>query len=115
MDINELIIRLQKRRFNPENEKILQGQIEKSLADAGVLFEREVVLDKGSRIDFMVGDIGIEVKIKGQKREIYKQCERYCGFESIKKLILLTSKSMGIDEEILGKPVYFININRAWL
>lgn len=106
---------LSKKRFNTEDEKILQGQIEKALLDAGISFQREFNLDEKSCIDFMVGNIGIEVKIKGQKRAIYKQCERYCTFDALSSLLLLTSKSMGIDEEINGKPIHYININRGWL
>ena len=107
---------LSKVRFSLENEKETQMQIEQTLGKNNVANKREFELDENSVIDFMIpGGIGIEVKIKGQKKAIYKQCERYCSFESITSLILVTSRSLGMLREINNKPVYVINISRAWL
>lgn len=111
----EILKLLKNKCFNTEDEKVLQGQIEKVFQENNVLFDREFYLDDKNHIDFKLGTIGIEVKIKGGKRNIYKQCERYCNFESLTELILVTSKSMGMVKEINGKPIHFLNINMAWL
>lgn len=78
--------------------------------------KREYHLDNENIIDFLLFDsIGVEVKIKGQKRAIYKQCERYCKFEKLKQLILVTNVSIGFPKEINGKDCYILNLSKAWL
>ncbi len=80
----------------------------------GIAYEREVVLSDDSRIDFLIGNLGIEVKIKGSKKAIYYQCERYCKFDRISELVLLTNVPMVFDSHILGKPFHIIQMGKAW-
>lgn len=72
-------------------------------------------LDDKNIIDFFIKGVGIEVKIKGSRQEIYRQCVRYCGFEEIQCLVLVTNRAMGFPKEINGKPTYVINLGLAWL
>lgn len=115
--INQLFSILGKQRFSLENEKETQREMAQLLNMHGIAHTREFALDKKSVIDFMLPEhgIGIEVKIKGGKKAIYRQCERYCQFDEIKSIILVTSKSMGMLQEINNKPVYLINISKSWL
>jgi hypothetical protein len=117
-EVKDVVEVLRRKRFNLHDEKILQSEMEAEFVsawgDADV--EREFVLDHKNTIDFLIsGDLGVEVKIGGQKRAIYKQCERYCGFEKIKVLLLVTNRSMGFPEQINGKDCYVLNLGRAWL
>lgn len=74
----------------------------------GVWFHREFVLDRANRIDFLfAGGIGMEVKLKGSAMNIFRQCRRYCEFDQIKQLILVSNKAMGFPGEINGKPCHF--------
>jgi hypothetical protein len=102
-------------RFPLQNEKETQARIEKVFIDNKVKYEREFRLDDKNIPDFFIDGIAIEIKIKGQARKIYKQCERYCGFEQVKELILITGRSMGFPEEINGKSCYVIKLGKAWL
>ena len=109
---------LSKHRFVFSNEKAMQLEISDLLSSGEVVFEREHYLDeaKKSIIDFMVaGGIGIEVKLKCNKRAIYKQLLRYSEFEQIQQLVLVTGTNTGLPKELNGKPVYILNISRAWL
>lgn len=103
------------RQFSLVNEKRLQGQIEDELTALGVPFERELDLGGGDVIDFMFGDVGMEVKIKGRRRTIYEQCVRYCKHDRVRELVLATNASMGMPAIVEGKPVSVIYIGRAWL
>lgn len=102
-------------RFDTSCEATLQGQIEKVFQDCGAQYQREVRLSSRDRIDFLIGEIGIEVKIKGQAKEIFRQCQRYCGYDQIKAIILVTGRSMGFPETIDGKPCYYHNLGQSWL
>lgn len=113
---SSIITKLKNTRFSLASEKDVQWQIKQVLdAMPGIDYTREYALDKNSIIDFLIGTSGIEVKIKGGKKAIYKQLERYAQFDVITELYLITSKSMGMLREINGKPVYVINISKAWL
>jgi len=111
----EIIKIISPARLSVHDEKETQKQVEKLFADNKINYEREFKLDKKNIPDFFIEGIAIELKIKGHARKIYKQCERYCDFEQVKELILITNRSMGFPEDINGKPCYVINIGRAWL
>lgn len=113
--INTILKTLYSHRFPLVVEKETQAAIEVKFAENGVPYSREHRLDEKNIPDFFVDGIAIEVKIKGNAKQIYKQCERYCKFDEVKKLILVTNRSMGFPKEIHGKDCYFINLGKAWL
>lgn len=113
--LSEVMQLLRKHRFDLSTEKIVQQEMATLFKSKNIPFEREVRLAKGDIIDFIVGGIGIEIKIKGVKSAIYKQCVRYCEYEKIKILILATSQSLGFPPEINCKSCYVINFSKAWL
>ena len=114
--INDVVKILSSCRLPLNSEKELQDEIEKEFIKNRVIYDREYRLDNKNIIDFIVNkDIGIEVKIKASAKSIYRQCERYCGFNTINKLIVITNRSLGFPEEINKKACYIINIGQNWL
>lgn len=113
--MEEIVKILSSNRFPLEKEKETQEVIEKKFLENGIKYSREHRLDDNNIPDFFINGVAIEVKIKGNAKSIYKQCERYCQFDDVKKLILVTNRSMGFPTEINGKPCYFINLGKAWL
>jgi hypothetical protein len=109
--LTEVFRQLQNVKFSLHSEKVLQGELSARL----VKFMPEYHLNERNIIDFYCDGIGIEVKIKGSKRRIYEQIRRYCEFEQVEKLIVLTSKSIGLPEKINNRPVFVINLAKAWL
>lgn len=114
-DIKTIMKLIKSRRFSLSDEKKLQAEIEEVFESAGIIHKREFRLDAGSIIDFMVDTTGIEIKIKGSKLSIFRQIERYAQFNQIERLILVTNVPMGMPELVKGKPVYIVNLSRAWL
>ena len=114
---------LRGQRFNLTNEKVLQKQIETLFQKEGLTFTREHRLDEEGKniIDFLVqteyflSGVGIEVKIKGSKMNIYKQCERYCHCPDIDYLILVTNKAVRLPLNINKKQCYVFNLSKAFL
>lgn len=113
--INQVHQILSRHRFDVSTETVLQEQIAAAFTAAGIEFQREKVLSAQDRIDFMVGTLGIEVKIKGSPSAIYRQCNRYCALPEISELLLVTGRAMGLPGEIEGKPCYLLNLGRSWL
>lgn len=102
-------------RFSSPDEKTVQSQLERHLTQAGFVFEREYRLDAKNIPDFFIDGIAIELKLKGSAKAIYKQVERYSLFSKINALILVTNRSMGFPKEVNGKPIYVVNLGKAWL
>lgn len=100
-------------RFNSEAE--LQDGIAIALDSAGLEHAREVVLTRRDRIDFMVGDVGVEVKIKGGITDLTSQLSRYAGLPQIAALVVVVGKNTlgNLPAEINGKPVHVVRIARA--
>ena len=106
---------LGRHRFRLDNEKLLQSQVCDVLIHAGYSVQREHKLGPADVIDALIGDVGIEMKIKGQRRTIYRQCVRYCEHDQVGSLILMTAAAMGMPATLNGKPVHVVSLGRAWL
>jgi len=111
-DAKEIATLLRHHRFNACGEDDLQRGIEKMLTDAGIAFEREFHLDAHSRIDFLVGDIGIEVKVDGSLNDVMRQVQRYLGFEHIGSLVVVTTRSRhrALPLEMRGKQIHVVTL-----
>lgn len=115
MNSSYLINILSSEKIPVQNEKETQLAIEKILLEKFVPYSKEYKLDEKNIPDFFIQGIAIEVKIKGNARKIYKQCERYCQFDEVSELLLITNRSMGFPKEINGISCYVLNISKAWL
>lgn len=112
--MKEIIKILSGKKFSLQYEKELQSEIYQALSEATHTL-REYPLDSKNIIDFYCDGIGIEVKIKGNRKTIYKQCLRYCAFDDIKALILVTNRAMGFPTSINSKPCAVVNLGISWL
>lgn len=85
-------------------ETELQNEVERRLK--GLDYKREHRLDRYCRIDFLVGNIGIECKHAKQNRyQIQKQVNRYLSF--VDELILVTYTPVALSKT--RKRVYIVN------
>lgn len=114
---------LTRHRLTLSDEKKLQEEIAVVLSDDGMLFRREHRLAPGDIVDFFVlyqtevafEGCAIEVKIKGNRRDIFRQCERYCRHDDVCELVLATNVPMGLPADIMGVPVALAALGRGWL
>lgn len=101
-----------------QEESAAQRQIEEYLTGSGAEFEREYRLDDGI-IDFYFprSKIGLEVKAlkSWNKKEVYRQCERYLQSDDLSGLVLATGRAQGMPAEVLGKPVVVYQLSRGSL
>lgn len=106
---------LRRTRVRVGSEALLQEDIAAALTRAELTFDREARLGPAERIDFLVGGVGIEAKVKCPKRSIFRQLERYAAHAQVSSLILVTNTAMGLPSEIAGKPLFFVSTGRASL
>lgn len=115
--------------FHFSNEEELQAAIAEVLTLHGIPFEKEVELyevtlteawkDRGrsmetphiGRIDFMVGSVGIEVKVGFSWADVVTQLHRYAQAPAITDLILVTTRMQHVmPPKINDKPLTVINL-----
>lgn len=115
---HELIKTLTSQRFvNLDNEKRLQEEIEFFLNMKRFDFKREHRVGVADIFDFFFPAAGIvlEIKLKGGKKDIYRQLERYSGLDCCQTIVLFTNVTMAFHEMLNNKPVYIIKPSRQWL
>ena len=90
-----------------------EPEIHKSLVwlftKCNLAFTHEAIIGK-DKFDFLIGGTVIEVKTSGAVADIIRQLHRYAQRESVKELVLFSSKNSHrqIPGEINGKPVHII-------
>jgi hypothetical protein len=117
-----IIEKLSRYRTRFSSEKEMQLDVSNLLPiileslDIKLPISREHRLDSKNVIDFMSGGIGIECKIKQSSMAVYRQLERYSDFDSIKELVLITSKVHCLPPVTKnGKRILVLNTAKAWL
>jgi hypothetical protein len=108
---------LYRERFRYVNEIELQDSIETLLTGWGLPFAREFILSPKDRIDFLVGTLGLEVKIGSSLAAVQRQLWRYAADPRITALILITSKSAHkrMPASISEKPIYVVHLINSFL
>lgn len=113
-DMRAIIDALKGKRLPLTDEKECQRAILQVLSDLFIPVRREVKIS-GGVIDFLVGSVGVEVKLKGAAALIRRQIVRYCADQNIEGVVLLTAKPVDLAPLLRGKPVHEFDISRAWL
>jgi hypothetical protein len=103
-------------KIDLSSEKRAQADVERVLTAAGVEFLREEPLSATDIVDFLVGGIALELKLRGaRKKEVYKQLCRYARNPRVETILLASNMSMGLPSQIEGKDAYFVKLGEAWL
>jgi hypothetical protein len=99
-------------RYEFATEAELQDQISGVLARAGVQAEREVRLDKLSRLDFLAGSIAIEVKIGSSRPQLLSQIHRYAQDTRISAIIVVSRKArhLSMPAFLNGKEIHVASL-----
>ena len=96
-------------------ENDIHQLVAEKLGEAGLVYQHEAKLAPGCRIDYLVGNVGIEIK-KGKPNaaDVLKQLMRYAACEDIAAIVLLTQRTVNAPKTVLGKPVHVIVLNQLW-
>jgi len=97
-------------------EKNVVESIIDILDENGIDFRREVKIGERCRVDFLVGDIAIEVK-KGKPNsgKVVEQLLRYSKSDDVGTIILVSERGLFSNiREANGKPVRYITLSKNW-
>jgi len=96
-------------------EMDIHTMVQKRLTEAGVPFVHEARIGPGCRIDYMAGNVGIEIKKgKPDARALLRQLTRYASCEALDSIVVLSQRSVSLPQAVLGKPVRLIVLNQLW-
>jgi len=106
----DILSAIRRWRYRPAGEAELQEAIGQALAAACIAFEREVPLSAADRIDFLVGSIGLELKVDGGPAAVMRQLQRYALSERISELVLVTTRSQmaRVPSSLAGKGIHVV-------
>lgn len=105
---HDLVLLLERAVRGVGTENQVQRAIALVLTNHDVDYKREVRLDSASRIDFMIGTVGLEVKIGGGLSPLIRQLARYAEFATVSELVLVTTRASlaRVPTELNGKRVH---------
>lgn len=108
----EVCAAIRAHRYVWQNEDQLQEGLAGALTASGWTVEREVRLSEVSRIDLLIGRVGIEVKIAGTVEAVARQLQRYAASDLFDALVLVTSRARhrAVPAVLGGKPVTVIMV-----
>lgn len=112
-DVGALMRALRNHQFNFNDEAELQRGIALALETEGIAFLPEHWLSSRDRIDFLVGVLGVEVKIKGVPNAVIRQVHRYAQIVAIEAVVVITGSmkvAAALPDEMNGKPIYVHSI-----
>ncbi len=99
-----------------QDEYDLHGLAADALQRAEIDFHHEAPLAPRCRIDFLCGDVGIEIK-RGRPdvNAVSRQLRRYADSGKLRAIILLSEKTApGLPGFVAGIPVYPVSLQKLW-
>ena len=115
-DPERLICLIGSVRLDLSTEGAVQRGLGRLLDEERIPYKAEVILAPSDRIDFLVGRVGVEVKIGHPRRAILRQLERYARSDRVDTLLLVSSAPFpSAGFEVGGKPVHVVNLSTGWL
>lgn len=111
MSIERIWDALSGKRYRYHNEVALHEGLAAALDEAGIDYQREVHVT-GGRIDFVVDDVGIEVKVNGSPDALRRQIVRYAADDRFTTFLVVTTKPVHrvIARPVDDKPVHVLTI-----
>ena len=97
------------------SEEELHAQIARAFADAGLDARHEARVGERCRIDFLVGDVGVEIKkSRPAPAALRKQLARYAACKAVGELVVVAPRAVDMPRTIGGKRVSMLGLERLW-
>jgi len=108
MTSEELCLLIERNVRGIGEEAYVQIALQRLFTKQKIAHERERWLSKKDRIDFLIGTVGVEVKVRGGLAAVISQLERYAASDLVSSLVLVSTKSTlcRVPTVLNGKPVH---------
>ncbi len=106
-ELADVLDALRATRFLWASEDDLQRGLLEVFEQSGLPVAREFNLGREGRIDFLVGTVGVEVKVAGTWQNVRRQIAGYLQHATLSAMVVVTSKARHdrLPAELVGKPV----------
>lgn len=96
-------------------EADLHALVAQKLAECGLPHTHEAWLGQGCRIDFLVGDVGVEIKNgKPSAKALRAQLTRYAQCPTLAALVVVSWRGVALPPLLAGKPVHALSLSALW-
>lgn len=96
-------------------EEELHAQAAAALRAAGIEAVHEARLGPRCRIDFMAGDVGIEIKKQRPVRaRLLEQIARYAACSAVSQIVVIAPRGVDLPAAVGGKRVTMLSLERLW-
>ena len=101
---------LANQQYDITEERLIQDKVEMVLEENEIPYTREARLTDSDRIDFLIGSLGVEIKLKTPLTQVTRQLHRYAQSDLVTKLLLVTTspKLQGVPIKFNGKPIHVL-------
>ena len=97
------------------SEEELHVMAADAFALAGISAQHEARLAPRCRIDFLCGNVGVEIKKSRPERgKLMAQLMRYAGCEQVEALVVVAPRGVNLPKTIGGKPAAMLALERLW-
>ena len=97
------------------SEEELHALAAQAFAAAGIDAQHEARLGPRCRIDFLCGNVGVEIKKSRPERgKLIAQLTRYAGCEQVAALVVVAPRGVNLPKTIGGKPAAMLALERLW-
>lgn len=96
-------------------EEELHAQAAAAFALAGIEAQHEARLGPRCRIDFLCGEIGVEIKkSRPERAKLIAQLTRYAQCPQVAALAVIAPRGVNLPKAIGGKKVVMLALERLW-
>lgn len=97
------------------SEYDLHALVNDALMAAGLSFRHEAPIAPRRRIDFLCGQIGVEIK-KGRPAlsALLRQLTAYAESGALSALVLVAERPPRLPSSLHGKPLAAVSLSRLW-
>lgn len=107
---------IEQRRINISTEQSAHDSVQAALEADGLDVHREVRMGLRDRVDLMVKDVAIEVKVKASsRRSVLRQLERYAEHDAVAAIVLVTGMAWPAMEKVKGKRLFVASLAWGWI
>lgn len=98
-----------------QSEYTIHDLVEQALCAGGIAYRHEASIAPRCRIDFLCGDIGVEVKRgKPAVSVLLRQLRAYAKSGAVSAIILVAERLPPLPSAIEGKAVHAVSLQRLW-
>lgn len=112
----DVVAAIRAHHYRVSNEDALQTGLADVFTTAGFPVQREAVLNAQDRVDFLVGNVAVEVKTAGSVIALARQVQRYAHSDKVDSIVVVTTRieHLQLPRALAGVTVTVVHVS-GWL